>query len=72
MIGSQIVYWKLSNLDFLKYNSNGASKGNPEPSSRAFCTSNDVLSLFYAEGRRLVDDSNLLDEILALNMDLKC
>ncbi|KAH0776320.1 hypothetical protein KY290_007731 [Solanum tuberosum] len=54
-----------------KCNSNGASKGNPGPSSGVFCIGNGEGNLIYAEVRRLFDGTNLVAEVVALRLGLE-
>ncbi|XP_049359182.1 uncharacterized protein LOC125823854 [Solanum verrucosum] len=54
-----------------KSNSDGASKGNPGPSSCAFCIRNDQRDLIYVEGKRIGIANNLVAEVVALRMAVK-
>ncbi|KAH0755906.1 hypothetical protein KY290_026176 [Solanum tuberosum] len=65
------VVWKLLEMGSFKCNSDGASKGNPSPSSGAFCIRNGEGNLFYAEVGRLFDGSNLVAEVVALRLGLE-
>lgn len=50
----------MQDLGYFKCNSYGASKGNPEPSSRALFISNDGCNLIYVDIRRLGYTTNLI------------
>ncbi|XP_049352605.1 uncharacterized protein LOC125817063 [Solanum verrucosum] len=54
-----------------KCNFDGASKGNPDPSSGPFCIRNREGNLIYAEVRRLFDGINLVAEVVALRLGLE-
>ncbi|KAH0670783.1 hypothetical protein KY289_025276 [Solanum tuberosum] len=70
-LGCRTVVWKLLEMGSFKCNSDGASKGNPSPSSGAFCIRNGEGNLFYAEVGRLFDGSNLVAEVVALRLGLE-
>lgn len=53
------VVWKLSENGWVKYNIDGASRGNPGVSSFAFCVRNEKGDLIYAEGDKMEDTSNV-------------
>ncbi|XP_059295610.1 uncharacterized protein LOC132048947 [Lycium ferocissimum] len=65
-IVSKIVKWEFPMPRWFKCNSDGASRGNPGPSSVAFCMRNAVGDLQFAESRRISDGSKLLAEAMAL------
>jgi len=48
-----------------------ASKGNPGPSSTAFCVQNDQGDLIHAEGKIIGVSNNLVAEIVALRLGLE-
>ncbi|XP_059292434.1 uncharacterized protein LOC132045876 [Lycium ferocissimum] len=63
----------LNNLPrwWLKCNSDGASRGNPGPSSVAFYIKNAAGDFQFAAARRISDGSNLVAEAMALHEGLK-
>ncbi|XP_059280949.1 uncharacterized protein LOC132034570 [Lycium ferocissimum] len=62
-----VIRWDFPPIGWFKLNTNGATKGNPGPSSTAFCVRNDCGDLIYAEGKKLTDDgSSLIAEAVAL------
>lgn len=52
------VEWRFPDEGWLKYNTNGASKGNPGVSSAAFCLRDHKGDLVYAEGAKIDDITN--------------
>lgn len=48
------VEWKISYEGWVKYNTDGASRGNPRVSSYAFYLRDDKGDLMYARGLRLL------------------
>ncbi|XP_049360645.1 uncharacterized protein LOC125825343 [Solanum verrucosum] len=65
-----MVYWKTPSRGY-KCNTDGAAKGNPDPSSGAFCVRNEAGNLMYTEGRGFGVNSNLVVEVLAFKMGLE-
>ncbi|KAK4706693.1 hypothetical protein R3W88_033748 [Solanum pinnatisectum] len=59
-IGCKVVYWKLPSENTFKCNTDGASKGNPGPSSYAFCIIDDQGNLLYAKGKMFGVSNNLI------------
>ncbi|KAF3656557.1 hypothetical protein FXO37_15408 [Capsicum annuum] len=60
------VMWKLPENGWVKYNTDGASRCNPEISSYAFCARNEKGDLIYAEGVKMEDTSNVKAEAYAI------
>lgn len=58
-------------VETYKCNSNGAAKGNPDPSSGAFFVRNEEGNLVYVEARWFEDNYNLVAEILAVRHGLE-
>ncbi|XP_060210742.1 uncharacterized protein LOC132637707 [Lycium barbarum] len=58
-------------LGSFKCNTDGASRGNPGPSSAAFYIRNHSGDLMYAGGRRLSDTTNLIVEAVAIKEGVK-
>ncbi|XP_060216614.1 uncharacterized protein LOC132644078 [Lycium barbarum] len=70
-IVSKIVKWDFPMPGWYKCNSDGASRGNLEPRSVAFCIRNAVGDFQYATAIRISDGSNLIAEARALHEGLK-
>ncbi|KAH0675691.1 hypothetical protein KY285_023492 [Solanum tuberosum] len=66
----KMVYWKTPSRGY-KCNTDGAAKGNPDPSSGAFCVRNEAGNLMYTKWRRFGVNSNLVAEVLAFRMGLE-
>ncbi|KAK4733442.1 hypothetical protein R3W88_007703 [Solanum pinnatisectum] len=66
-VGCKVVYWKLPMQNYFKCNTDRASKGNPGPSSSAFCVRDDQGNLVYVEGKRIGVSNNLKAEIVAMD-----
>ncbi|KAH0745918.1 hypothetical protein KY285_007575 [Solanum tuberosum] len=49
----------------------GSSKGNPGPSSSAFCIRDDQGNLMYAEGNMIGISNNLIAEVVAIRLGLE-
>ncbi|XP_060170793.1 uncharacterized protein LOC132601744 [Lycium barbarum] len=63
---SKIVYWRLPYERWYKCNTDGASKGNPGPSSYGFCVRDWHEDLIYAECNELRLNSNVVAEARAM------
>uniref|UniRef100_A0A0V0HEC1 Putative ovule protein n=1 Tax=Solanum chacoense TaxID=4108 RepID=A0A0V0HEC1_SOLCH len=58
-------------VDTYKCNTDGASKGNPGPSSSAFCIRDGHGNLLHAEGKMIGVSNNLIAEIVAMRLGLE-
>ncbi|KAH0670595.1 hypothetical protein KY285_010952 [Solanum tuberosum] len=70
VIGCKVVKW-IKHMVGYKCNLDGASKGNPGPSSRAYCIRDVEGNFVYAEVKRIEDNNNLKAEIKAITMGLE-
>ncbi|KAH0711960.1 hypothetical protein KY289_007919 [Solanum tuberosum] len=70
-IGCKVVYWKLPRHNTFKCNTDDSSKGNPGPSSSAFCIRDDQGNLVYAEGNMIGLSNNLIAEVVAIRLGLE-
>ncbi|XP_060210718.1 uncharacterized protein LOC132637681 [Lycium barbarum] len=60
------VKWTFPDRGCFKCNTNGASKGNPGPSSAAFCIRDSSAEFIYAMARILTETTNLVAEAVAI------
>ncbi|KAH0777413.1 hypothetical protein KY290_008824 [Solanum tuberosum] len=60
------VLWEYPPEGWLKYNTDGASRGNPGLSSYAFCLRNDRGDIKYAEGGSMENTTNTVAEAKAI------
>lgn len=60
------VLWEFQKAGWVKYNTNGASKGNLWRSSRAFCLRDLRRDLLYTEGTIIEDTNNMEAEAMAI------
>lgn len=67
----KIVRWIPPPNNWLKCNTDGASRGNPGPSSAAFCIRDHEGNLVVAKGFRLPDTTNLIAEARAIRESLQ-
>lgn len=67
----KIVRWIFPPNNWLKCNTDGASRGNPGPSSAAFCIRDHEGNLVVAKGFRLPDTTNLIVEARAIRKSLQ-
>ncbi|XP_060210708.1 F-box protein At3g07870-like [Lycium barbarum] len=65
------VTWRLPARGWYKYNSDGASKENPGPSSVAFCIRNDNGDLVYATAQKIADGNNLVAEAVSIKQGVE-
>ncbi|XP_059306402.1 uncharacterized protein LOC132057820 [Lycium ferocissimum] len=70
-IVSKIVRWNLPMPSWFNCNSDGASRGNPGPSSVAFCIRDSEGDLVHTAARRISYESNLVAEAMALQEGIK-
>jgi len=63
---SKVVRWIPPPVGWLKCNTDGASRGNPGPSSVAFCVRNHDGNLVGAKDLQIPDTSNLVAEAKAI------
>ncbi|KAH0712187.1 hypothetical protein KY289_008146 [Solanum tuberosum] len=68
---SRVVRWSLPPLGWWKCNTNGASRGNPSPSTIAFCVRDSSGDLVGAKELRIQDTTNIVVEAMALKEGLK-
>ncbi|XP_059284804.1 uncharacterized protein LOC132038098 [Lycium ferocissimum] len=66
-----IVTWRVPASGWYKCNSDGASRGNPGPSSVAFCIRDDNGDLVYAAAQKIADGNNLVAEAVAIKQGIK-
>ncbi|XP_070055030.1 uncharacterized protein [Nicotiana tomentosiformis] len=59
---SRRVIWQLPNAGWFKCNSDGASKGNPSPSSYGYYTRDNVGDLIYAQSTDIGQTTNIVAE----------
>ncbi|KAH0712259.1 hypothetical protein KY289_008218 [Solanum tuberosum] len=64
--GGKVVRWIPPPVGWLKCNTDSASRGNPGPSSVAFCVRNHDGNLVGAKGLQIADTSNLVAEAKAI------
>lgn len=62
----KIVRWKPPEIDWVKCNTDGASKGNPGESAYDFCVRNCAGDLMYAEAQSIGLTTNMEAEIMAV------
>ncbi|KAH0691451.1 hypothetical protein KY289_018809 [Solanum tuberosum] len=67
---SKIVRWFPPPTGWLKCNTDGASKGNPGPSSAAFCIRDQNGNFLAAKGVKMIDSTNLVAEARAIREGL--
>lgn len=60
------VLWEHPPDGWVKYNTDGAAKGNPRPSSYAYCVRNSRGELLFGEGRRIEYTTNTVAEARAI------
>lgn len=70
-IGCEVMFRKFPMVGFYKYNLDEEYNGNCDPNPGAFCIRDYLGMLVYDEERRLDDNSNLVAEVLALEMGLE-
>lgn len=66
----KMVRWLYPPPDWYKCNTDGASKGNPGPSSAAFCVRNSAGDIIGAKGRSLSISTNLMAEVVAIRVGI--
>lgn len=64
------VVWRFPEKNTLKYNTDGASKGNPGISVCAFCVRDDKRDLIYARAKGLGVTTNTQEEMKAIKETL--
>lgn len=67
----KLIKWKPPELGWLKGNIDGPSKGNPSPTSIAFCIRDHYGDLVVAQGNRIKDITSLEVEAMAILECLK-
>ncbi|XP_060177886.1 uncharacterized protein LOC132607825 [Lycium barbarum] len=67
----RIIEWRRPAPGIYKCNTNGAAKGNPGPSSAAFCIRNKRGDLVYAAAKTLADGTNIMAEAEAIRLGLR-
>ncbi|XP_060182430.1 uncharacterized protein LOC132612110 [Lycium barbarum] len=67
----RIIKWMRPASGFYKCNTDGAAKGNPRPSSAAFCIRNEEGDLVYVAAKILTDGTNIMVEAEAIRMGLR-
>ncbi|KAH0664942.1 hypothetical protein KY285_026148 [Solanum tuberosum] len=60
------VIWKFPPASWVKYNTDGASRGNPGLSSYAFCLRDDKGDIMYAEGKMIETATNTVAKAKAI------
>ncbi|KAH0730567.1 hypothetical protein KY290_001567 [Solanum tuberosum] len=65
------VRWFPPPCGWWKCNTDGASRGNPGPSSAAFCVRNHHGDIISAQGNMLPDSTNLVAEMIAIRSGLQ-
>ncbi|KAH0711352.1 hypothetical protein KY289_007311 [Solanum tuberosum] len=60
------VMWEFPPARWVKYNIDGASRGNPGLSSYAFCLKDDKGDIIYAEGKMIETTTNTVAEAKAI------
>ncbi|XP_060185616.1 uncharacterized protein LOC132615077 [Lycium barbarum] len=63
---TKVVHWKLPYARWFKCNTNGASRGNPGPSSYGFCVRNWQGDLVYAQCAEIGDSTIVVAEAKAI------
>lgn len=71
VISTRVIYWVPPGIGVYKCNSDGASKGNPGPSSGGFCIRNWEGKFIYAATQELGVKTSLEAEVIALKMGLQ-
>ncbi|XP_060210632.1 uncharacterized protein LOC132637581 [Lycium barbarum] len=66
----KIITWRRPAYGVYKCNTDGAAKGNPGPSSAAFCIRKEEGDLVYAASKMLTDGTNIVAEAEAIRMGL--
>ncbi|XP_060211803.1 uncharacterized protein LOC132639368 [Lycium barbarum] len=64
------VAWRVAISGWYKCNSDSASRGNPGPSSVAFCIRDDNGDLVYAATQKITDGNNLVVEAVAIKQGI--
>ncbi|XP_060194894.1 uncharacterized protein LOC132624080 [Lycium barbarum] len=67
----RLIKWRRPASGVFKCNTDGVAKGNPGPSSAAFCIRNDVGDLVYAVAKTLTDGTNIVAEAEAIRMGMR-
>ncbi|PHT74343.1 hypothetical protein T459_21620 [Capsicum annuum] len=67
----KLIKWNPPKIGLLKGNTDGASKGNPGPTSIALCIRNHYGDLVVAQGNRIKDITSLEAEAMAILECLK-
>ncbi|XP_049381353.1 uncharacterized protein LOC125845907 [Solanum stenotomum] len=62
----RVKKWEYPQTGWIKYNTDGASKGNPGVSSYAFCLRNERGDIMYAEGACMENTTNTVAEAKAI------
>lgn len=62
----KVEKWVPPPINWLKCDINGASKGNPRPSSASFCIRDHEGNLIVAKGVRIQVTSNLIAEVITI------
>ncbi|KAH0698739.1 hypothetical protein KY284_012954 [Solanum tuberosum] len=70
-IGCKVVYWKHPSEGTFNCNTDGACKGNPGPSSGAYCVRDAAGRFIYAKTKRLGYRTNLIEEIKVFRLGLE-
>ncbi|XP_009791286.1 uncharacterized protein [Nicotiana sylvestris] len=65
------VLWEFPSRGWIKVNTDGACRGNPERSSISFCIRGEVGDLIYVEGREISEGTNNVSEAVAIAEALK-
>ncbi|XP_060182298.1 uncharacterized protein LOC132611961 [Lycium barbarum] len=71
VVSQNKVKWTFSDTGCFKCNTDGASKGNPGPSSAAFCIRDSSEEFIYAKVRILTETTNLVAEAVAIEEGIK-
>lgn len=67
----KVVRWRPSLHEWMKGNTDGASRGNPGPSLCAFCIRNSEGNLIIAKGSRIHDTISIVAEAIAIKECLR-
>lgn len=60
------VLWEFPMDGWIKFNTDGASRGNPGRSSIGFCMRNELGDVVYARGKEVHETTNTVAEAMAI------
>nr|XP_009627002.1 uncharacterized protein LOC104117634 [Nicotiana tomentosiformis] len=70
-VGTKTVTWQLPYEVWFKYNTDGASRGNPGPSSYGFCLRDHAGDLVFAKANEIGETTNIVAEAKSIVEGLK-